>query len=428
MAAVGQQSGNCLPPSETTKFSIWPTRRCRQKLARNVQTCKLQAAYASISLLETHLAKAREDTSSWQNKYEKLQEHVATTAAPTNVQCDREELVTRLSLEVPSLVDGILGESTVTNEQTAKRNMAAHCFGVTAMQIKDMSMAALNRVQRDPTLRKPMRNVRAVGRAHRRPPVRRSAAEAVPATGWSVAGRHGRRCKTQLSRERCCYSQVMAGAGGKAKEVGTLTGAAWFKMNCCEDEVQRDVKENEQQEMDEDFDEDFYDCEKLPEVEVDEMLRDLELQDDGQAHHDDEAEVEHADDDDDEKALREYAELAQEEKLQEQAKYGPALALLQRVQSTKQVPCGCGELLVASTLTDVGVTGAARSTVCCDLCKAKLGNVMALAICHQCYFGLCSVCLLRYRGRRFENLPEGEGMKETSEEVGLLGLGIPGSS
>ena len=349
MAAVGQQSGNGLPPSETSKLSMWPTRRCRQRLAREVQTSKLQAAFDCIEKLETKLASAKVDISSWHNKYEKLQEQVATTAAPTSVHCDREELVTRLSLEVPSLVDGILGESTATNEQTAKRNMAAHCFGVTALQIKDMNMAALNRVQRDSTMRKSRRrSARAMVRAHRRPPARRSAAEAVPTTGWSVAGRHGRRCKTQLSRERCCYNHVMAGAGGKIKEV-TLTGAAWLKSGGEDEPV--DEPHLPQASEKQEGDEEFFDCEKLAD-----MLPGLDLQEDGQAHHDGEVEVEHATDDDDEKALKEYAELAKEEKLQEQFKCGPALALLQQVQATRQVPCGCGELLVSSTLAEVGVT------------------------------------------------------------------------
>ena len=244
MASVGLQSGNCLSPSETTKFSIWPTRRCRQKFAREVQAGKLHAAFGRISLLETQLAKATEDISSWQHKYEQVQQQVATEAVPTHVRCDREELVTRLSLEVPTLVDGIQGESTATNEQIAKRNMAAHCFGVKAMQIQGMNMATLNRVQRDPTLRRPRRCVRAAVRAHRCPPARRSAAEAVP-TCWAMAGRSGRRCRTQLSRERCCYDQVKASAGGKAKEVATLTGAVWFKMTCCEEIDQETIKGEE---------------------------------------------------------------------------------------------------------------------------------------------------------------------------------------
>ena len=57
---------------------------------------------------------------------------------------------------------------------------------------------------------------------------------------------------------------------------------------------------------------------------------------------------------DDEHAFREFAELAKEERSREQAIFGPTLALLHRIQASKEVPCSCGETLQPSPLLEVG--------------------------------------------------------------------------
>ena len=100
---------------------------------------------------------------------------------------------------------------------------------------------------------------------------------------------------------------------------------------------------------------------------------------------------------DDEKTFQEFMELGQAERSQDEARSGPALKLLQRIHQTKRVPCGCGHPLQLSSLLEVGVVGAARCSVGCEVCEAKLDKVFAVAVCVHCEFGLCSVCLLKYQ-------------------------------
>ena len=167
MAAAAMQRDSSQSPS------IAQIRRARQRSAREAEQGRLAAALRRVSHLEEELATLQAASE-------------AAKALPNN-----NELIMRLQMVAPKIVEGMAKaggdeEVNVSQLHTSRRNAASHCFSSSARDIAGMQQAQLNKLQRSQRrveVRRASR--RGPARRHRRPPVQRLAAEAVPPS-WTV--------------------------------------------------------------------------------------------------------------------------------------------------------------------------------------------------------------------------------------------------
>ena len=367
-------------------------RRRRHRLAQESLEGKLQSAFARIRDLECELA--------------------AAMAAAKVTQADlevssHEELVGRLMLVAPPIMDGIQtleqhgrrGEASTTTSslQIARRNVAAHHFGLPARTIASMAQVELNRVQRQArACRRPPCTSRTqhLLRRRRGQPAARTAAEAVSPVWTRKLGR-------QSSQKGWRFD--LADRNRRAQLAPSprpmLSGATYFKQVYLEG--QENIAKDDSADMDETTgqvrDGGNEELDALDEVDdVSVARREDRAHDEVAKQTGDDQEHQSVIDgekDNDEEVLEEFRRHAQAEeellRCGDDRSRSVAEQALQRLLQRSKATCPHGHTLVVTTLV--------RHRWCDGpVCGGKSGEeALVLARCDECDGNLCLQCVAR---------------------------------